>query len=257
MDIKSIHVERIGDKGPDLVMLHGWGNSLEDLRLLGELLGASRRVHLVDLPGFGKSPAPEKAWSAFDYAETLQAYCAKECRGKPSLLGHSFGGKVAAAFAIRFPGEVGPLILINSSGLRPKRTYLQKCRSSGIRLLGRLCKWSDQQFGSSFFLSRFTPRFGSIDYQNAQGVMRDILVRTVNESLESELGKIESRTLLLWGADDQETPLEIGKRFQKGIADASLLTLSHKGHHPFLDVGSHLCAYHISPFLAENTSHVD
>jgi pimeloyl-ACP methyl ester carboxylesterase len=64
-------------------------------------------------------------------------------------------------------------------------------------------------------------RYGSRDYRNATGVMRDVLVISVNESYEEELVHLDVPVTLLWGEDDHEVPLDVATRA------AALLTTSH------------------------------
>lgn len=231
-------------------MLHGWGQSQENLHPLAELLAPISQPHLIDLPGFGKSEPPPSVWSAFDYADEMIRYLDMQKIEKVSLLGHSFGGKVAMCIAIRYPQRVHRLILLAPSGLKPKRRISQKIRIKLIITVGKLLKSYDNISGSQHYGSHFIPRFGSSDYQNA-GIMRPILVRSVNEDLSSDVQQIHCPTLILWGKNDTETPPEIGCRLHSLITGAKLVLFPYHGHHLFQDVGSHLCATYIRPFLQE------
>ena len=82
------------------------GGSRSILLNLLESCSPHSQVHLIDLPGFGRSPAPEHAWSAFDYADRIIHYLDKKNIGQVDLAGHSFGGKVALCLAIRYPDRV-------------------------------------------------------------------------------------------------------------------------------------------------------
>jgi pimeloyl-ACP methyl ester carboxylesterase len=243
-----LYAEQLGNGGTPLLMLHGWSQSLQQLKPLGELLIASSQVHLVDLPGFGSSKAPDGVWSAFDYADRLIAYLDEHNIPQADLFGHSFGGKVAMCAAIRYPNRVRRLVLAAPSGLFRHRTLLQQCRFKMIKWSGKALKMLDRCCGSQLFSTYFVPRYGSKDYQQA-GHMRSILVRSVNEDLSSEIGSIQASTLIIWGEQDSETPPEMAHRLQSLIPSSHLLLLPYKGHNLFHDVGAHLCAYHILPFL--------
>jgi hypothetical protein len=52
---------------------------------------------------------------------------------------------------------------------------------------------------------------GSADYRAATGVMRDILVKVVNETYEGEMARLESHVLLLWGDADREVPVAVAE----------------------------------------------
>lgn len=245
-----MHTEIIGTGNRHIVLLHGWGHSLDSLRQLGSLLALRYRVHLIDLPGFGKSPAPESTWNSFDYADALAKYLKEQGIERACLCGHSFGGKVAFSFASRYPEQTDKLILIAASGLKPCRPFLPRLRTAALRVGAKLYKTIDALWGSKLFETEFIPRFGSADYKQA-GSLRSILVQSVNEDLSAALKEVQCKTLLLWGGKDKESPLEIGKRMHALIRNSSLLVFPDKGHALPLDVGSQLCMRYIAPFLEE------
>lgn len=247
----SLHVDQLNETGHPLLILHGWGNSSESLKPLGELLTRQSQVHLVDLPGFGKSKAPTKVWSAFHYAEQLIAYLDEQKMEKTDLLGHSFGGKIAMCLAARYPDRVRRLVVLSSSGLKRKRSLLQRLRFKFLKWSGKGVKCLDRTFQTHLFQTYFVPRFGSADYQKAQGILKSILVYSVNEDISPTAISISTPTLILWGENDAETPIEMAYQLHGLIKRSKLLVLPCKGHHPFQGVGSHLCAYYILPFLED------
>ncbi len=241
----------IKGNGPPLVMLHGWGQNLKALAPLGELLSPLASPYLFDLPGFGGSDAPPSVWSAKDYADFLVQSLEEKKIRRFSLLGHSFGGKVALSIALKYPERVEKLVLIAPSGLRAKRTFWKRLKIAAIIFSGKAVKAYDRMSGTKHFANSFAPKFGSRDYNNAGG-MRDILVKSVNEDLTEELPKIQTRTLILWGEKDQETPLEAGLRFATLIPKARLIRFPYHDHELFQDVGAHLAATCVAPFLQED-----
>lgn len=243
-----MHFEKISHQGPPLVLLHGWGQNLESLRPVAQLLAPNYQVYLFDLPGFGKSPAPTSTWDSFQYADALRNQLQVLGVDTFSIVGHSFGGKVAMSLAVRYPDKVQNLVLLAPSGLKKKRSWLELSRFYAIRLLGKATKKWDTLFRTSLFESYFIPRFGSKDYKNAKE-MRAILVKSVNEDFTPHLKQIEAKTLILWGEKDQETPVEIAMRLHKEIAASTLAIFPHKDHYLYNDLGSHLVAFYIRNFL--------
>ena len=65
--------------------------------------------------------------------------------------------------------------------------------------------------------------------------MRQCLVKVVNEDLKPLLPRINPSTLLIWGENDDATPLSDGQIMEKEIPDAGLVTLKNAGHYAFLD----------------------
>jgi pimeloyl-ACP methyl ester carboxylesterase len=245
----KLHTETLDSPAKnDLIILHGWGRTSDALRPLAQLLRNTTRPTLIDLPGFGKSDIPPDVWSSFDFADRIAEHMDSQGIAKSDFLGHSFGGKVALSMTLKYPERVNRLILIASSGLPRQRTLLQTLRRMAIRSGAFLCKKIDAFCGTSFYKEKFIPTFASIDYKSA-GPMRNILVKSVNEDLSCKLQHVKAPTLLLWGENDTETPQDIAANFHRGIANSTLVMMPYKGHEPFHDVGSHLCARYITAFL--------
>ncbi len=244
-----LNVVKLGEGGVPLVMLHGWAHSLENLRGLGELLSQDREVHLIDLPGFGQSGAPQEVWGVAQYVERIKAYIDEAGLKQFDILGHSFGGKVAVPFCAKYPELVRRAVLINTSALRPIRPPRERFRMACIRTLGKVLKFLKQQFDLPWYESYFIRRYASADYKQA-GTLRATFVKTLNEDFTDDARRMKVPTLLLWGEEDTETRLEIGKRLNALIQNSKLLVLPGRGHEPFRDTGAHLVAFHLRPFLA-------
>ena len=71
---------------------------------------------------------------------------------------------------------------------------------------------------------------GSEDYQKASSVMRGVLVKAVNENLESLLPRIRCDTLLVWEKKMNRLPLWMGKRMEQLLPHASLIVFKKEGH---------------------------
>ncbi len=239
---------------PTLVLLHGWGRSLNALRPMGELLATACKVVLIDLPGFGLSPLPREAsndgggWGTYEYSERVKRFLDAAGIQSCILIGHSFGGRISVQLAARYPELTKGVVLIGSHGLKRKRAPIDVLRLKGIKLLGSFAKKIDGATGTRLFAHYFAPRFGSADYK-AAGDLRKTLVNTVNEDLSAQASQIKAPTLLLWGENDTQTPLDLARSFKTRIADSELHTFPHKGHEPFSDVGAHLMTKYIETFL--------
>ena len=55
-------------KGSDILLLHGWGQNIEMMKILGDHFENNHRITILDFPGFGKSDEPKRAWSVEDYS---------------------------------------------------------------------------------------------------------------------------------------------------------------------------------------------
>ena len=102
-----------GEHGPRLVLLHGLFGQGRNFTGVARALAADARVTLVDLPDHGRSP-----WSdAFSYvamADQVAGYLAATGPGERwTVAGHSMGGKVAMLVALRHPGLVERLCVVD------------------------------------------------------------------------------------------------------------------------------------------------
>jgi pimeloyl-ACP methyl ester carboxylesterase len=238
----------LGSGQPPLVILHGWGQSLEVMRPLGELFAKYREVHLIDLPGFGNSPKPPADWDTNQYADRILRYCQEKKLENIDLLGHSFGGRISVRMAYKKPELLRSLILVNSHGIRIAQPFPKNIRPQLLKSASGWCKTFDKIFGSKIFETWFVPRYGSRDYKSA-GAMKNILVKTVNEDVSAQAKEIRLPVLLLWGGEDTETPVAIAEKFHELMRNSKLVVLPGKDHYPFMGESAHLCAYHIIGFL--------
>ena len=186
-----LFADAFGD-APPVVGLHGWGRTRQDLTPIVEPFGGAS----IDLPGHGASPEPPEAWGAEQYAEVI-AKALEQLHVAPVVLGHSMGGRVAVCLAAARPDLVGGLVLTGAPLLR-NQTAGGKAPLS-FRLAKRL---HGLGVVSDARMEAARRRHGSADYRNAQGVMRDTLVRVVNEDYREQLGRIRCHVEMVWGADD-------------------------------------------------------
>ncbi len=103
--------------GPDLVLIHGSSGSVRDFTFsLVDKLAADFRVIAFDRPGLGYSdPMPDATLSR--QAEILQKAAAQLGADRPIVLGQSYGGSVALAWAVQHPENVSALVALATPSL--------------------------------------------------------------------------------------------------------------------------------------------
>jgi pimeloyl-ACP methyl ester carboxylesterase len=111
------HVVGLGEDrpgAPPIVLIHGAGCNLEDMRLaLGERLAARHRVILIDRPGMGWSKRKGRAGSSpRDQAAILREILERLGVERAIIVGHSWGGALAASFALDHPDRTAALALL-------------------------------------------------------------------------------------------------------------------------------------------------
>lgn len=223
-------------QGEPVLILHGWGASGRVYQAMAEQLAAKYRVIVPDLPGFGQSQEPNIPFCVDDYADFVLEFLKPMGIKRICLIGHSFGGRIIIKLANRaLPFEIDKIVLIDSAGIRPqpskKRGLRQRCYKIGKWFFTR--KPVAKAFPGA--LEALRVRFGSADYAAASPMMRQCLVRAVNEDLTSLLPGITPPTLLVWGENDTATPVSDARLMEKTIPNAGLALIAGAGHYSFLD----------------------
>ena len=217
--------ERFGSGPADVVALHGWARSRADF---GPTL-AGYHALAIDLPGFGATPAPEAGWTTTQYA----AWVADILRelDRPVLLGHSFGGRVAVQLAARHPELTRGLVLTGVPLLRPESAG----RPAGPALSYRLVRALHRRgLVGEARMESLRRTHGSADYRNAQGVLREVLVKAVNETYADQLAAVAGHGLpvaMVWGRHDTAAPVEMARRAQRQLGPAATLSIVPESAH--------------------------
>ncbi len=210
-------------KGKDIILLHGWGQNIEMMEPLGNPLSSKYHITILDFPGYGKSAEPDEVWGVSDYAKLVHELVKKLKIKKPTLIGHSFGGRVAIVYASMY--EVDRVILFGAPCVRTKK---------GLTLKEKMLKKAKALPGMGKIAEIAKNYIGSEDYKNATPRMREILVKTVNEDLSDYAKKITAPTLLIWGEYDEAAPLEEAKLLEGLLTDGALIVLPGT-HYAYLE----------------------
>lgn len=105
----KMHYEIYGDKGHDLILVHGNGGSTDSLRQAASYLANDYTVYLIDSRCHGKSSDPEEI--SYDLmAKDIKEFCDEMGLEKPYLVGHSDGGINALTVAYTYPDLLGGFI---------------------------------------------------------------------------------------------------------------------------------------------------
>jgi pimeloyl-ACP methyl ester carboxylesterase len=203
--------------------LPGWERTHRDF---DELLRDFDAVAL-DLPGFGAAPAPPEAWTTAEYAAHV-APVLEDMGQRVVVVGHSFGGRVATHLAAAHPDRIAALVLTGvplvraSAGHRAPRTPFALRAAKALRRAGIL---PEEQ------IERLRQKHGSADYRRATGVMRNVLVKAVNETYQEPLAAFPGPIELVWGADDDQAPVAVAEAARALCAHPpNLVVLQGVGH---------------------------
>ena len=228
--------ERVIGGGTPVVMTHGWGANIDLLQPLAlPLSRLGYRCHMFDLPGFGESAEPERAFTIFDYADFVIAYMDERKLERAHYFGHSLGGRIGLILGAQQPNRLEKMALSNSAGIRSPSP-----KSAQLRLkLYRSLRGSLEALGASAvsqrLRQRYNQRYGSDDFLSASPVMRASLIHVVNEDLLGFARRVGVPTILIWGDQDRETPLWMGEKLERAIPDAALITHTGASHYAYLE----------------------
>lgn len=231
---------QLDGQGDPVVLLHGWGTSSQSLAGVAACLAPRFRVMAVDLSGFGWSQAPPVAWGVADYADHVRQLLDEVRITQATLLGHSFGGRIAIQLASRHPERVTRLILVASAGVRPKRGPRYYARVATTKAIRHMLTLPGLERLGRRLLSRWQAKVGSRDYQ-AAGALRPTFVKIVNEDLTPLLASVRAPTLLLWGDRDEEVRRSAVEVMAARIPRAHLEVFAGAGHFPFADAPDAFC----------------
>ena len=239
----------VSGEGATVILLHGWLCSLETMKPIANVL-QNFKVYNIDLPGFGKSDIPEKPFNTNDFGDFLDIFIKELKIENPILIGHSNGGRTILNYAGRELGKIKKIILIDSAGIKPKRKLSYYIRVYTFKALKKfLGIFPDIEMFNNI-RQRVLGKFGSSDYKNSPEILRRTMSIIINEDQTSIMKNIKSPTLLLWGENDTDTPLQDGKIMEENIEDASLIEIKGAGHFSYLD-SYNQCMEIIKEFLKE------
>ncbi|MFL5312482.1 MAG: alpha/beta fold hydrolase [Myxococcales bacterium] len=215
---------------PELLILHGLGDSIAGwARVLGPL-SRKHRVHIVDLPGHGLSAHPA------DYRlATLVEPVARYVAGlrSPVLVGHSLGGWLATRLALRPDSPASGVVLVNPAG-----AVLPAAEWTAFRELldsADAGRYLDRAFHRAPVALRLFP--GEIARAMSAKATRAFLAAVTPEDFlrDAELASLRMPARMVWGERDRLLPAGTLPFFRAHLPRAEVVTLPHAGHLPHLE----------------------
>lgn len=212
-----------------LVFLHGWGvDSQLWFKIVPELISKNYSMYFLDLPGFGQSQIPSKAYDVNDYKEIIYEFVKKLGLKNINLIGHSFGGRITIKLASENPEFLEKIILVDTAGI--------VTGSKIKKITALIAKTISPIFRPSFMQplrKKLYILFGSEYLENEK--LSEIFSKVVSENLTRLLTRIKKPSLIVWGRRDKVTPLYYGELMNKLILKSKLVVLENAGHFSFLD----------------------
>ncbi len=241
-------------QGPATILIHGLGGFAESWRHNIPELSRHGRVIALDLPGFGRSGKPRRAYTTAFLAQTLDGFLRTLGVGRVRLVGHSLGGAVAARYALEHPARVERLALLGATvpgfDLRPSWLY----RTLSLRGVGEVlscfltrgpcAKGLERCFAQPdpeeirFFVEHEFAARTSLDGRAAYLS----LLRTVKEDFtvgaevyRAALARLGRNVLVIHGREDRVVPMAHARRVVEGLGLTDPRWLDRCGHFPQIE----------------------
>ena len=219
VDGLRIAYERTGE-GPPLVLLHGVLSDTRHWSRQIDALALDFTVVAWDAPGHGRSDDPPESWRTEDFSACLAAFIETLELGRPHVLGLSWGSTLALDLYRTRPDLPRTLGLASGyagwAGSLPPEEVARR-RDQGLREAGM----APEEFVPGWLPGLLTRRASP----------ELVAFRTMAETdLRGVLAGIAVPTLLVWGAEDARSPLQVGEDLHARIPGSTLVVLPGVGH---------------------------
>jgi pimeloyl-ACP methyl ester carboxylesterase len=238
---------RIRDTGakeaPAVILLHGFGSSLETWEPWAEALSVNHRVVRFDLPGCGLSE-PDRTG---DYGDARSVSLVRDLMDRlgietATLIGNSMGGRIAWRFAAAFPARTTKLVLISPDGFASPG--FQYGKPPQVPALLHMMKYFlprpllEMNLAAAYAdPSRLTAPVVDRYYElllasGNREAMLDRMRQSVLEDPVPVLLRIRTPTLLVWGKKDRMIPYANAADYLASLPNATLVSFADLGHVP-------------------------
>lgn len=235
INIENLNINYIKKgEGKNIILLHGWGANYQYFNNIIINLSQKYCVYAIDLPGFGKSDTPSIIMGTHDYANIIKHFINNLKIKNPTIIAHSFGGKITLDLAINNPTLLEKIILIDSAGIKKKKSIIKRFKTYQYKTLKKIITSIYSKERSEYLIDDLRKKYGSKDYNECEGIMQKILIKVVNEDYKNELNLINTPTLLIWGEKDIDTPLKDAYIMEKSIKNSGLVIIKNAKHFPFI-----------------------
>lgn len=239
-----LHVRDSGPRqAPVVVLLHGFGASLQTWDVWARGLSETHRVIRLDLPGSGLSPPdPEHDYTDARSLKLLLSVLDELGVSRATMVGHSMGGRIAWTFAAKHPGRTDRLVLIAPDGFASQGfeygkpmdvpASLSLMRHVLPKPVLRMSLKSAYAQPESLTDALITRYHELLLAPGARQAMLDRLKQTALQEPEPMLRQIKAPTLLVWGEADAMIPFSNAQDYLQAIDGSRLVSWPQAGHLP-------------------------
>jgi len=220
--------------GPALVLIHGIGGDADEWAFCLEPLSASHRVIALDLLGFGRSDKPFLAYCIEVFVEVLETFLHDLDIARPTLIGASLGGWIAAAAALKTPQALDKLVLVDAAGVwgdtKELPVDLHVSTRRHMREVMEMIFYDKKLATDELIDLAYAQHLQRGDGYTIQRILQNL--RDGREFLDSRIATLTLPTLLIWGEEDELIPVATGRRMHTLIPGSQLAVIPQCGHLP-------------------------
>ena len=227
----NLYYQKCGNNNKVLIILPGWGNNRSTWDYFINKFSEYYTIYIFDYPGFGNTIFPNINLTIFNYAKVFNDFLLDMNITNPTILGHSFGGRLIILLSSIYKKRFNKIILMDSAGIKNfslKKT-IRKYLYKFLKKLKFLFKNKEK------YLQKLLNHFGSSDFKNINTNMQKTFINIVNTNLIKYIPNIKDDTLIIWGYNDTETPYKDAVKFNKSIHNSCLIPINNSSHFPYLD----------------------
>ena len=136
-------------------------------------------IYIFDYPGFGNSPYPTKTLTIHDYTNIIRDFIKEKNIINPTIIAHSFGGRITTLLTGYYKEQINKLILIDIATIKPKKTPKQLIKEKTYKFLRKLIKLTPK-LKQEKYNQKLLSIFGSTDYKNLPQSMHNTFKNIIN-----------------------------------------------------------------------------
>jgi pimeloyl-ACP methyl ester carboxylesterase len=231
---QKIRYHESGNGDRTIIFLHGLGGYADIWAANVPAFAAKYHLFALDQIGFGSSDKPFLNYRVQTMVDFLDGFYRAVNIHRATLIGNSLGGWIAAAFTLAHPDKVERLILVDSAGVsNTERAVLPSLNPSsvaGMRAVLNILFYNKAMITDAFAEQAFAGHMRNNDGYTINAFI-DSMQRK-EDTLDGRLGSIGTPTLVVWGAQDELTPIAMGNAFHEGISGSEMVSLDKCGHVP-------------------------
>jgi pimeloyl-ACP methyl ester carboxylesterase len=255
-EIEMFYFEAGEPAAPAIIMVHGLGDEADTWRYTIPALAEDHRVIALDLPGFGRSGHPKRAYTPAFHQDAILGLMDQLEIGRATLIGSSLGAILSHGIAIHHPDRLAGLVLADGALYQPVQMGDKSLQLMGIPLVG---EWIYTHFRRDPDAAYDSLRAVYHDLDGLPQEDRDFLYRRVNkrvwsngqrrayfstlrkltpwveglqETLPAKLRELPVPTLVVRGEFDTLFSVENADTIREVQPNAAVLTIDGVGHLP-------------------------